>query len=96
MKTGDSQELEPGLVEAHMWRVRGLRPRSPDLPAPPDGRGSPRLSREQLRFARRHGASAGAKSTVSEAVFFYRSGEHGTERWLVNSEGQVLDNTFLR
>jgi hypothetical protein len=33
---------------------------------------------------------------VSEAVFFYRSGEHGTERWLVNSEGQVLDNTFLR
>jgi hypothetical protein len=96
MKPSDIQELEPGQVEAHMKRVWGLRPRPPNLPAAPDGGGSDGLSREQLQFARLHGATAGTKPAGSEAVFFYRSGELGTERWLVNSEGQVLDNTFLR
>jgi hypothetical protein len=92
MMTGDIQELE---VEAHVRRVRGPRRRSPDLSGGERGPESAGLSTAQLHFARQHGATAGANSEVLEAVFFYRIGSHRTERWLVNSEGQVLDHAFL-
>jgi anti-anti-sigma factor len=71
---------------------RGLRPHSPDVPDDPDGPGSPGLSTAQLRFAKRHGATAGANSALLDAI----CGDGGTERWLVNRKGQVLDHALLR
>ncbi len=91
MKTGNIEELE---VEAHVRLIRGLRPHSPDLADDPHGWSSA-LSKAQLRFARRHDATAGTDSAVPEAVFFYRRTGRGTERWLVDSEGRVLDHAFL-
>ena len=50
------------------------------------------LTREQSRFAEENGARAGVKSlAASGAIFLYRDDAFGTDRWLVDGRGSVLD-----
>lgn len=55
------------------------------------------LSTPQRRFARERGAIAQAHAIVAEdGLYFYRDDGWRTCRWLVSSEGQVLDFMCLR
>lgn len=52
----------------------------------------PSLSLAQARFAREREACCGSVSGVGDgSVFFYRDGELGTVRWLVDRSGRLLD-----
>ena len=49
------------------------------------------LTRAQERFARKNHASPGWRSLADERkVFFYREGPNGGRRWLVDSDGRVV------
>jgi hypothetical protein len=49
----------------------------------------------QMRFARIHGARPGFARVSDGRVFFYRDDRGGTERWLIDGEGEALDSTYL-
>ena len=53
--------------------------------------GDPVLTPAQMRFAREHRARPGFARVSDGSVFFYRDHYQGTERWLVDSWGEVLD-----
>jgi hypothetical protein len=58
---------------------------------------SPELSPDQERFVRERGAVPQAFSAVSEdGLYFYRDDGWRTCRWLVSSDGQVVDFMCLR
>jgi hypothetical protein len=44
-----------------------------------------------MRFAREHRARPRFARESDGSVFFYRDDYRGTERWLVDSRGEVLD-----
>jgi hypothetical protein len=44
-----------------------------------------------MRFAREHGARPGVARVSDGSVFFYTDHYRGTDRWLVNRCGDVLD-----
>ena len=50
---------------------------------------TPVLSPRQLRFVSEHHAQPGLP-TVS-GIYFYHEDRAGTDRWLVDAKGQVLD-----
>lgn len=51
----------------------------------------PVLTPAQMRFAREHGARPGFARASDGSVFFYRGHYRGTERWLVDGGGKVID-----
>jgi hypothetical protein len=57
----------------------------------PRAAGDPVLTPAQMRFAREHRARPGFARVSDGSVFFYRDHSRGTERWLVDSSGEVLD-----
>ncbi len=57
--------------------------------------GGPVLTTAQMRFAREPGARPGFARVRDGSVFFYRDDHAGTERWLVDCQGDVLDVAYL-
>ena len=58
--------------------------------------GDPVLTPAQMRFAREHRARPKLVRESDGSVFFYRGDYRGTERWLVDSQGDVLDVEYFR
>jgi hypothetical protein len=57
-----------------------------------DGASDLTLTPAQLDFADHHGAHAGLSSAVMEGcVYFYREDEAGSERWLIDPDGDIRD-----
>jgi hypothetical protein len=55
----------------------------------------PVLTPAQMRFAREHRARPRFAGESDGSVFFYRVHYGGTERWLVDTWGEVLDVEYF-
>lgn len=90
---------QPPVGKSAGWPMP-LRSRRPDThhveSVDPKAAGDPVLTPAQMRFAREHRARPRLARESDGSVFFYRDHYHGTERWLVDSEGQVLDEEYFR
>jgi hypothetical protein len=62
----------------------------------PQSAPDPVLTPAQMRFAREHGARPGFARVSDGSVFFYRRHYRGTERWLVDISGTVLEFASFR
>jgi hypothetical protein len=55
------------------------------------------LSREQRRFAEEHDATPGMHAGERrQLVYFYRYEDSSTHRWLVDTDGEIVDFVSLR
>lgn len=61
----------------------------------PQAAGDPVLTPAQMRFAREHRARPKLAREFDGSVFFYREDYRGTERWLVDSRGEVRDVVYF-